>query len=423
MLPNSRIDVDVFDAVSTVGCLWKSYLPHERSRIIMKLLVALEHHFVRRPDGVFTDLAFGYDYWQEYLEIFDEVIVMARINFINDKPTNLQRADGWGVKFFDISNYYGINSFLYRFPTIFFQAGKAIGDADCYLLRAGNIGMLAWFWLLLKRKKYACESMGHIREAIITERGNNPFYWSISLILHLICRLQFSLSECASYTSKYLRKNYPTRKDGKSFVFSGVRLTADVITAPRPVSFFKMRPFRFLSIGRLERQKGHLWLVQSAAELEKKGSSIDWKLDIVGPGSQLIPLRETVELLGLQDRVRIIGGVTWGEELFSYIDRSQLFVLPSLTEGMPRSLIEAMARGLPAIGSKTGGIPELIPKKNLVTVGDVKALAAAMEKTMIDPISLGKMSTENFKRAQDYKVEVTKANKLSFWKCILNCAK
>lgn len=45
----------------------------------MKLLVVLEHHFVRCPKGVFTDLAFAYDYWQEFLKVFDEIIVTTRV--------------------------------------------------------------------------------------------------------------------------------------------------------------------------------------------------------------------------------------------------------------------------------------------------------------------------------------------------------
>jgi glycosyltransferase involved in cell wall biosynthesis len=93
-------------------------------------------------------------------------------------------------------------------------------------------------------------------------------------------------------------------------------------------------------------------------------------------------------------------------------------VLPSLTEGMPRSLIEAMARGIPAIGSNTGGIPELLPKQALVSVEDVGALADKIVEFMSNPDRLVKMSNYNFRKAQDYRIERTKSEKLAFWNYI-----
>lgn len=388
----------------------------------MKLMVAIEHHFVRCPEGVFTDLAFGYDYWQEYLEVFDEVTVMARVQYATERPKGLQRADGKGVKFSDISNYYGVKSFILRFPLVFWQAGKAIGQADRYLLRSGNIGSLAWVWLMLKRKKYARECTGHMKEGIATEKPATFLYKVIAEVSHRLCKIQMRHAVYASYTSEFLRRCYPCRNHDTEFVFSGVRLTDEVVASARQEKFFRNKPFRFVSIGRVERQKGHIWLVNAAIELAKRKGLPDWTLDIVGPGSQIVALRKYVEEFGVADKVKVVDSVPWGDELFSYMDESHLFILPSLTESMPRSLIEAMARGMPAIGANTGGIPELLAKQDLVAVGDVTGLADSMAKRMTEPNRLVEMSARNFKRAQDFRVKVTKAKKIAFWQCILNCS-
>ncbi|MHC5061002.1 MAG: glycosyltransferase family 4 protein [Planctomycetota bacterium] len=385
----------------------------------MRLLIALEHHFIRCPEGIFTDLAFAYDYWKEYLEVFDEVVVTARIKWSAQKPEGLLRADGEGVLFFGISDYHGLISFLIRLPLIFYQAFKATRQADRYLLRAGAVGMLVWINLLLAGKaRYAFECMTHIKEGIATERPNSFLHKTIGAISHCICKTQAKRACCSSYTSEFLHRAYPCTSREVEFVFSGVRLSQEVITSPRPKEFFEKLPFRFISIGRLERQKGHAWLVEASRELCKHEDLPEWTLDIVGPGSQVKVLRERVNQLRLDRKVEVVGGLPWGQELFSYIDNSHLFILPSLTEGMPRALIEGMARGIPAIGANTGGIPELLEKEALVEVGDVMALVNSMVKYMMNPDKLAQMSASNFKRAQDFKIVRTKTEKLAFWKMI-----
>ncbi len=382
------------------------------------ILVALEHHFVKHPEGVFTDLAFAYDYWQEYLEIFDSVMVVARIEETSEKPEGLKRADGKGVTFFPIYNYQGGTSFIKNFPKISRQAGKATKKASHYLLRTGTIGVMVWIWLMLKRKRYAMECMGHVKEGLNTERPKTLFYKILSDMTHTICKLQARFAQCSSYTSEFLRRTYPCRKRDVEFIFSGVRLTADLLAGARKAETFTAKPFVFVSVGRLGLQKGHAWLVESAAELAKKTGSGEWKLNIVGPGPQIPVLKARVKELGLEDKVEIVGGVAWGPELFRCLDDSHLFVLPSLTEGMPRALIEGMARGLPAIGADTGGIPELLEKEDLVAVGDIAGLADKMIEVMSNPDRLAEMSARNFRRAKDFRVDLTKIKKLAFWQYI-----
>jgi len=91
---------------------------------------------------VFTDLAFAYDYWQEYLEIFDSLMVVARIDETSGKPEGLKRADGKGVRFFAIPDYKGGGSFIKKLPKVFWQAGQATKQASHYILRASNVGFI-----------------------------------------------------------------------------------------------------------------------------------------------------------------------------------------------------------------------------------------------------------------------------------------
>jgi phosphatidyl-myo-inositol dimannoside synthase len=88
-------------------------------------------------------------------------------------------------------------------------------------------------------------------------------------------------------------------------------------------------------------------------------------LTLVGDG----PLRPAIEhrivRLGIGDRVRLTGMLTGRAKIEAELDAADLFVIPSWSEGLPRAAIEAMARGLPVIGSAVPGIRELLPNELL----------------------------------------------------------
>ena len=88
------------------------------------------------------------------------------------------------------------------------------------------------------------------------------------------------------------------------------------------------------------------------------------------------------------------------------LDSAHLFVLPSLTEGLPRALLEAMARGLPAVATAVGGVPELLPPSCLVPPRQAKALAARIGDVVRDENARQRLGEENRRRATEYHVRL-----------------
>lgn len=111
------------------------------------------------------------------------------------------------------------------------------------------------------------------------------------------------------------------------------------------------------NVGRAEPVKDQAALLVAFAELRRQRSDAQLKLVIIGDGPLLPVLRKQAAELGIADQVWLPGARADVAEIMRSLD---VFVLPSRAEGMPVTLLEAMATGLPVIASRVGGVPELI---------------------------------------------------------------
>lgn len=360
-----------------------------------RVVVSIDHHFSRTQDGVYTDLAFGYEnYWKKYLDVFEEVEVFARVNRVSFVPERMVQADGANVRFIDAIDYLGPKSFLVHLPSLLRSARQVSRTEAAFILRNGNLSYLLWLFLFLARRPYGREIQGVVGESVSNWRGGGTgFRGLLQRILASLseraCRLSANRASAVSYVSESLRTRYPNRHPNNEFVFSGVNLDRAAILSPRTVVDFPSggsRPWELISVGRLEVEKGHHVLIEALARLHSTGEASrigGCRLTLVGPGSELASLEELAARGGVGPYVTFAGPVTPGPELHRYLDRADVFVLPSLTEGMPRALIEAMARGLPAVATRVGGVPELLPASATCLAGDPDALAQLLSVHLI----------------------------------------
>jgi glycosyltransferase involved in cell wall biosynthesis len=146
---------------------------------------------------------------------------------------------------------------------------------------------------------------------------------------------------------------------------------------------------RFLCVGRLEHQKGLDILIEAASALREVTN--DFCINIVGNGSLREDLARQIAAGSLDVYVQLLGSVS-GEELVRQYASSDAFVLPSRWEGMPLTLLEAWAAGLPVIVTEVGGITQICrDNENALVIkpGDSLQLFRAMRRLMDHP-DLGK---------------------------------
>ena len=164
-----------------------------------------------------------------------------------------------------------------------------------------------------------------------------------------------------------------------------------------------------LAVGNLERNKGHRELLQALNEITRSGAVSSWRLIIAGGrgGPEHEYLAAYIQDNALGDRVHIALQRTDIPNLQAAAD---VFVMPSLWEGLPMALLEGMAAGNAVVASKTGGIPEAVADGQeglLVPPGDVPALTVALRRLLVDTEYRRSLADAARKRAlAEFTVEV-----------------
>ena len=128
--------------------------------------------------------------------------------------------------------------------------------------------------------------------------------------------------------------------------------------------------------------KGVDTLIQATRLLQDRGHALT--LTVVG-GGRLADRYEAMTRDVLPGAARFTGSLPSAAEVADEVATHDVFVLASLTEGMPRAMIEAMSLGLPCVGTRVGGIPGLVQEAYLASPGDPVSLADAIEAVITDP--------------------------------------
>lgn len=190
------------------------------------------------------------------------------------------------------------------------------------------------------------------------------------------------------YQSFGIRKNIQV-------IFNGISLDKED-KAPRV-----NRKNILLAVGRFDVQKDYNTLIKSFAVVQKRINNC--RLMIVGDGQQKKHIHKIVSSLDLQKQVDIRD---WSNNTQEYYTMADMFVFSSLREGFPNVLLEAMKYGLPIISTDTSYGPSEILGHNkyghLVPIGDIKAMADAVEQLIIDKKKYAYYSQQSTKRVKDF---------------------
>lgn len=379
----------------------------------MTVTLAFEYRFARLPDGsVWTQNQYAYGFWRRYMNVFDHVRCIARVQEVAGLDGEWHRADGPGVTFAAVPHYLGPLQLVARWAETRRAFARIVTPGGAYILRPpGMISDFAHDRLDAQGYPFGIEVLGDPFDVFAPGAVAHPlrryFRWRATRRLRRQCRAACA----ASYvTETALQRRYPP--SGPSIAASSIELDDErLVSTPRR---YERPASRLVFVGSLEHYlKAPDLVIRAVGANLARG--LDLQLTIVGDGRFRGELEAVAAAAGCLERVRFIGALP-AARVPGELDHAEVFVLPSRSEGLPRAMVEAMARGLPCIGSDAGGIPELLAPDALVAAGDQHALTERLRDVVSDPARLCRMSAENLERARAYRSSVLQHRRDQFYR-------
>jgi len=228
----------------------------------------------------------------------------------------------------------------------------------------------------------------------------NPYrYKNMYPILSPIIKLIWSRADSVVAASNGLKKIAENADPKRKFV---------MIPNGVDTKYFKSgkkskKIINILGIGRLMPRKGYQFVVEALEEVEGKVKS-KFIFTIVGGGDYMKELKLLAKKNKVDNLVKFKGQIDYSE-IRKLLSTSDIFVHPSLAEGMPLSLLEAISSGLPSITTKIAGNEDLV--KNgvngyLLKVGDVQGISNSLVKLIDDQKLRQKMGLESARISKNY---------------------
>ena len=387
----------------------------------MKLFFFTEARLFRGDEGRFysSDHSFSYEMFERYLKIFEEVCVLGRTTggdgIFGEEAA---RVDGEGVQVLPLQYYLGPYQYLVRRKKLKKSIRNHIDsnpEAAVLCRVPGAIGTAGARYLKLINRRYGVEIVGDPFDVFAPGSFEHPFRW---LFRYSGIRNLKSVVKGASaslyVTKKSLQVRYPPRLGSFSTSASNVMLPAEAF-AERSKCLKAKAKYSVVSIGSLDASyKGPDILVEAVRILKERAFSLS--VQWVGDGRYRSKMADYAKRAGVGDEMRFPGHLSSAASVREYLDAADLFVLASRTEGLPRALVEAMARGLPCIGTAIGGIPELLDEVALVPINSPKLLADKILGFLTSPNIADLQARRNLLEARSYSVDILDSRRIEFYK-------
>lgn len=381
---------------------------------LSRVVFAYDGGFARAADGkVYSQGGFPAENWGRYLEFADELIVTARMHDTASASGVLSSRDR--VAFVRVPSISSPTHVLINRPLAREILEREIGLADHLIVRLpSEIGLLAIRIARRLGKKFSTELVGDPLTALAYHKKLYARLYAPLLSLRVRRAIARSRA-CIYVTRRTLQALYPCA--GLSASASNVNITLAPWPDVQEVLRKKLNNPRksFGLIGSMVTDyKGVDIAIRALSLLIGKGH--DCELHILGSGDHA-HLEDLACSLGVAEKVYFDGTRNSSAEVLEWLDQRTFYLQPSRSEGLPRSLIEAMSRGLPAAGSDRGGIPELLPESFIFANLEHTGLSAIMER-MLDllPEEYLKAGRNAYATAATYERKNLDEIRHNFWK-------
>lgn len=285
---------------------------------------------------------------------------------------------------------------------------KAVDDHDVIILRLPSAaGTIAFEYAKSINKPILIEMVACVYDALWN------YDWRGKVLAKYKMKKYQKIVKNASHviyvTENFLQTRYPT--DGKSIGCSDAVLKdidENILTERLKRINKKKEQLVLGTVAAIDvPYKGQADIIKLLAQFD----DFNIKYKIVGQGKPDV-LNKLIDQYQLKNKVEVIGSLSHNE-VFNFLDTIDVYIQPSKQEGLPRSVVEAMSRACPVIGSNIAGIPELINKEALFEAGNLEAIQKTLLK--INKEILIKWAIDNFERSHDFKKNILDNKRIEFY--------
>lgn len=193
-------------------------------------------------------------------------------------------------------------------------------------------------------------------------------------------------------------KEYNITKEQTPVIYNGSDLNKCLIKTDYRAS----KPFTIVHIGRFNPQKNHSVIIDAAQKLKEEG--LKFVIKLIGGAGNEEQRKQEVKQKGLDNEIKFCG---LQGNVYPFLQSADCFILPSLYEGMPVTLVEAMGCGLPIIASSVGGVPDMIEsgKTGLLIKPNAEELTSAIKRLIKNEKLRESLGKNALTKSKDFSVE------------------
>lgn len=383
-----------------------------------KLLISCDDYIFRHNNNYYFKSLEWSDFYKRYLRVFDELRIANRV--IDEPVLKKGRilVDDPRIDVYPLPIFHGPLEYAKKYFSVGYAMKNAVKGCDAAILRLPSTVAQRLSKKVIKAGvPFALEIVFDACDGADT--SNNLFEKILWRIIDRQMRKTCTKADgVACVTEQYLQRRYFSQKPNHfESHYSTLNLDKSFFSTARKYPEKEVLTIAHvdLQIG-LHSRKGTDIIIQAISKLKKEKSII---VNVKFAGEDWDNSTETIlnyaAEYGVEGQVECVGLLS-RTELTIFLDEADLFVLPTKAEGLPRVIIEAIAKGLPTITTPASGNPELIDKEYLVPFYDVDTLAGKIERLVSDKEEYERVSQENYLHSLQYEGSLLQERRDKFYR-------
>jgi len=383
----------------------------------MNIVYATDHKFVKSGNTI-RSLEFTDRFFQPYLELFEHITILGRYRRLNDNNL-LPKISSNNISFVEIENLSTIQSFFGERAKTKVIIDRVLKKSSLLIARLpSEIALLAISEAKKNSIPYIVELAGCPLD-ILKNYGSSIALFYAPILYKRVQKAVLEANGVIYVTENFLQNRYPSSPNTSTISISNVNLIplSHNLLSNRIESIIKHIQSGNITIGTIAnldmRFKGLKYSISAFAKIYKRYPNIKYR--IAGDGD-FDRYKNMLIDLGVEDSV-IYDGILYSDsQKYEWLDNIDIYIQPSLAEGLPRAVVEAMSRGCIVIASDVGGISEILNRESLFSPKNIEEIEKLIMKIISQDIDIAYMIESSYTKSQKFASDRLYMQRIEFLK-------